>query len=111
MNAFPCEKMEDRDNIWKNLTLRSDLDEKDKKKIQSPPPPRIGVLVPKISRYRRSLFYDQSFVYSVSTVVILTILDLFFTNSILIFHDLIDTKEFILRLFLRSEINRALLNK
>ena len=32
MNAFPSEKMEDRDNIWKNLTLRSDLDEKHKKK-------------------------------------------------------------------------------
>ena len=32
VNAFPCEKMEDRDNIWKNLTLRSDLDEKHKKK-------------------------------------------------------------------------------
>ena len=50
--------------------------------------------------------------YSVSTVVILTtgILDLFFTNNMLILHDLIDTTEFILELFLMSEINRVLLN-
>ena len=32
MNAFPCEKMEDRDNLWKNLTSRSVLDEKHTKK-------------------------------------------------------------------------------
>ena len=36
VNAFPSEKMEDRDNVWKNLTLRSDLDEKHTKKDISP---------------------------------------------------------------------------
>ena len=31
MNALPFEKMEDRDDIWKNLTSRNALDEKHKK--------------------------------------------------------------------------------
>ena len=31
VDAFPCEKMEDRDDIWKNLTSTSVLDEKHKK--------------------------------------------------------------------------------
>ena len=36
VNAFPCEKMEDRDNLWRNLTSRSVLDEKHTKKDISP---------------------------------------------------------------------------
>ena len=32
VDALPCGKMDDRDNIWKNLTSRSVLDEKHKKK-------------------------------------------------------------------------------
>ena len=32
VNALPFEKMEDRDDIWKNLTSRNALDEKHKKK-------------------------------------------------------------------------------
>ena len=32
MDAFPCEKMEDRDDIWENLTSTSVLDEKTQKK-------------------------------------------------------------------------------
>ena len=31
MNALPFEKMEDRDDIWKNVTSRSVLDKKHKK--------------------------------------------------------------------------------
>ena len=36
VDAFPCEKMEDRDDIWKNLTSTSVLDEKHTKKTIYP---------------------------------------------------------------------------